>query len=218
MSGLLDDFEASRPGLESRLLLAQRMAAGTGHLLDLLDPGTAATSVAVPGSLVLAVLGGPTYEPNTNTLDAALASGEVGLLSNDELRAELTTWRRTLADATEDEREVRRITNEQLVPLLARSINLGPYFENLVAWSGGDPYASGRLIDERRAVSSRSPISIALSTELTGALALREFYVEFSAADLRDLLASLDRVVALLETELRRYSAAGINPSRRRPS
>jgi len=41
-----------------------------------------------------------------------------------------------------------------------------------------------------------------ITTELLGALALRSFYVEFVAADLEELLESLDRAVSLLEAEL----------------
>lgn len=204
LAGLLEDFEASRAGLEARLVLARRMAHGTSRLLQLVDAGAGARDVEVPDSLVLAVLGGPTYEPDTNTLDAAVASGEIDLISRQELRAELATWRRTLADTGEDEREVRRITNEQLVPILARSISLRTYMDRVLAWSGGDPYGAGRLIGhgDERAVESTAPLQA--STDLVGALAIRKFYVEFAAADLEELLASLDRSVSLLESELGR--------------
>jgi len=202
--GLLEDFEASRAGLEARLALARRMAHGTHQLLELVDNGAASSAMEVPDSLILAVLGGPTYEPDTNTLDAAVASGEIDLISDQELRAELATWRRTLADTGEDEREVRRITNEQLVPILARSMSLRTYMDRVLAWSGGDPYGAGRLIGHGDDGPVRSTASLQVSTDLVGALAIRKFYVVFAAADLEDLLGSLDRSVSMLESELRR--------------
>jgi len=204
LAGLLSDFRASRPGLDSRRELAERMAIGTSLFRDVAESSAGERTVEVPDSLILAVLGGPTYEPDTNTLDAALASGEIELVRSAELRAELATWRRTLADNLEDEREVRRLTNEQLAPELARSLKLGPYFDGLLAWSGGDPYAAGRLIVERDGPGpAQGAVSLVLSKELAGLVATRKFYVEFTAANLTELLASLDRIIGLIESELR---------------
>jgi hypothetical protein len=202
LAGLRADFQASRPGLESRLDLARRMASGTGGLLNLTRDQQIPATVDVPGPLVLAVLGGPTYEPSTNTLDSAVASGEIELLRDANIRAELANWRRILSDTGEDEREVRRITNEQLIPLLSRSLDLRPYFDAVLSWSGGDPYAAGRLIkDQSRSVPAGSA-ALLVDTEIIAALSMRKFYVEFAAADLEELLASLDRLVALLDLEL----------------
>jgi hypothetical protein len=204
LAGLRADFHASRPGLESRLALARRMAKGTGGLLNVTRDQEIPGTVNAPDSLVLAVLGGPTYEPATNTLDSAVASGEIELLRNDELRAELANWRRILSDTSEDEREVRRITNEQLIPLLSRSLDLRPYFDAVLSWSGGDPHAAGRLMkDQSQAVPEGSAV-LPVDTELVAALSMRKFYVEFAAADLEELLASLDRSVVLLDLELER--------------
>lgn len=202
LTGLLSDFRESRPSLVDRVEMARRMAAGTAGLLAL--PGTSElpARLAVPDSLLLAVLGAPTYEAATNTLDAAIASGEIELIENGELRAELASWRRTLADTREDEVEVRRITNEQLVPILARGIDLRSYYDRVLSWSGGDPHGVGRRIAGRAAAGSSEAASVTITTDLLGALALRGFYGGFAAADLEELLASLDRVVAILEREL----------------
>ena len=201
MAGLLEDFRSSRPDLESRLELARRMAEGTRGFLHLVSEGTPGETLTVPDPLVLATLGGPTYEPVTNTLDAALAAGEIELLSDPALRSELANWRRTLSDTREDELEVRRITNEQLVPLLAQSLDVAPYFDKVLAWSGGDPYGAGRRIEGAFDALPGSATVVA-STDLSAALALRRFYVEFAAADLEELLGSLDRSVDLLQRRL----------------
>ncbi len=202
--GLREDFRSNRPGLENRVALARRMAEGTGGFLDLLGSHDAPDVVTVPPAAIFATLGGPTYEPVTNTLDAAVSSGEIALLTNSKLRAELATWRRLLRDANEDELEVRRITNEQIVPLLSQSLNLRPYFEGLLAWSGGDTYFSGSRVQAAASSVTTDGAPVAASTELAGALAMRRFYVEFSAADLQDVLDSLDRSVALIEDQLER--------------
>jgi len=201
LAGLRTDFESSRPGLEGRLTLARRMAAGTVGLLDRIEARGTARDVIVPDSLILAVLGGPTYEPATNTLDAAVASGEIELLESVELRTELANWRRLISDTREDELEVRRITNEQLVPELAGTLDLGPYFSRVLAWSGGDPGGPGRRIRAEDGSVLPPAARLPVTTELVGALALRRFYVEFAAADLAELLESLDRVLDLTGAE-----------------
>lgn len=202
--GLRADFQSSRPGLASRLELARRMAKGNSDLLDLTRDHRDSEPLMVPDTLILAVLGGPTYEPDTNTLDAALASGEIELLQDDELRAELANWRRILSDTGEDEREVRRITNEQLVPLMSRTLDLRPYYDMVLPWSGGDPFAAGRLITGNPSDDLHGQTSLAVDSELIGTLALRKFYVEFAAADLEELLDSLDRIASILDGQLAR--------------
>jgi len=198
VDGLLADFRASRAGLEDRLALARRMSAGNELLVQRLGGHAAGSSVAVPEELVLAVLGGPTYEANTSALDAAVASGEIELLENRELRSALANWKRLLADTTEDELEVRRITNQQLVPLLSRSIDLTGYYGRLLDWSAG---SSDAPPDAPIGAAERH-VSLVTSNELGGALAVRNFYMRFAATDLETLLASLDEIVALLEREL----------------
>lgn len=201
---LLRDFEASRPSLEQRLGLARRMAVGTGKFIEMLSVDQPAVTVSVPDELILAALGGPTYEPATNTLDAALVSGEIELIRNDELRAELATWRRLLTDTREDEVEARRITNEQIVPLLSQSINLGPYFERVLAWSEDQPPQPFEPAPDDHNGSGRGSADVENSKELAGALALRKFFVDFSASDLEELLACLDRTVTLISGQLTR--------------
>jgi len=202
LAGLRADFQSSRPGLKSRLELARRMAKGNSDLLELTRDRRDSEPLTVPDALILAVLGGPTYEPETNTLDAALASGEIELLQDSEVRAELANWRRILSDTGEDEREVRRITNEQVVPLMSRTLDLRPYYDKVLPWSGGDPFAAGRLIADNASGELQGQTPLAVDSELVGALALRRFYVEFAAADLEELLDSLDRLVSLLDAQL----------------
>ena len=128
LMAMASDFEASRPQLQDRLGLAKRAARANGLFLDALATQPPGTTLTVPDSLIMSALTGPTYEPSTNALDAALASGEIELIRNQELRSQLAIWRRTLSDTAEDEIEVRRITNEQVVPELSSSIGfLNPH-------------------------------------------------------------------------------------------
>ena len=192
MVDLLADFRSSRAELETRLGLSRRMATANALFTERVDAHRGSGPLTVPDSLVLSVLGGPTYEPSMNALDAAVASGEIVLLANPDIREELATWRRALLDTAEDEQEVRRITDEQVIPLLAGSLRVAPYMRNVLAWSFGQP-----------SEGMTGQATLSASPELAGVLALRQFFIEFSADDPEGLLGSLDRTERLLEAELR---------------
>ncbi|MGD8279009.1 MAG: hypothetical protein PVH00_13320 [Gemmatimonadota bacterium] len=201
LRGILADYRASRPNLAERLELAGRLARNTALLRDLVSGWSGREPLTVPDSLILGVLGGPTYEPATNTLDAALGSGEIELIRSGEIKTELATWRRTLLDTTEDEVEVRRLTNEQLVPSLASAMDLGPYFARVLQWSSGEPVPG-----------LPGHVTFTPPVDASSLLGLRHFFVQFSADDLAALLASLDRAIALLERETGMADAGSTNP------
>ena len=191
LSNLLAGFETSRPDLVVRLEGARRMAAGNSAFRDLVGAADAGGLATVPDSFVLAVIGGPTYDPSTNAVDAAVASGQIEIIRDPEIQAELANWRRSLADTREDEILVRQITAEQVVPMLSRELDLSTYYDRLLPWFFGET-----------AGAVTGTAAVRRSTELAGALAQRNFYVRFSAADLEALLASLDRSIELIRAEL----------------
>ncbi len=187
LGDLLTDFQESRPGLVARVELAQRMARNNRLFVDRISAHHGQHPLAIPDSLVLGALGGPTYEPNTNALDAAMNSGEIELISNKEIRAQLAHWSRLLLDTREDEIEVRRLTNEQLVPTLGKAVDLGPYYPELLTWSLGQPVTG-----------LPGQVEFRPTPEISSLLSLRNFYMQFAADDLADLLEALDQMVAML--------------------
>lgn len=189
LAGLLADFQATRPDLVARLQMANRMAHNGAALRDLVASSPDGRPVQVPDSLVIAVIGSPTYQPATNTLDAALASGEIELIRNREVRREISSWRLTLDDTFESERDVRAITDDQIVPKLSREVTLGPLLDHTLDWSYARFEPTGQS-------------TLRTSKELAGALGLRVFYQSFAVEGFQELRASLDRMVSLLEAEL----------------
>jgi hypothetical protein len=191
LSDLLSEFQASRADLVARLEGARRMARGNAALRDLVGAQSSGRLAIVHDSLILAVIGGPTYEPTTNTLDAAVAGGRIEIIRSDAIQTELANWRRVIVDTREDELLVRQITNEQVVPLLSRQLDLGAFYDRLLPWFSGE--TAGRVT---------GATELEGSSELSSALALRGFYAEFSARDLAEMLESLDRLIGLTEAEL----------------
>jgi hypothetical protein len=191
LSDLLAEFEASRADLVARRDGARRMANANTALRDLVGEAASGLPVMLPDSLILAVLSGPTYEPETNTLDAAIASGRIEIIRSDTIQAELANWRRLIVDTREDELLVRQLSTEQVVPLLAGQIDLSTYYDRVLPW-----------FFEETAGQVTGSTELRGSTELAGALALRGFYMEFSANDLNGMLEALDRIIELIEAEL----------------
>lgn len=189
LAGILSDFRETRSDLVARLEMARRMAANGSDLRDRLAASPEGAAVEVPDSLVIAVIGSPTYQPATNALDAALASGEIGRIRSAEIQEEISRWRLILADTFESERDVRTVTNDRIVPALAVDVELGPLFDRAVDWAFAryDPPGTSRLRASR---------------ELEASLGVRRFYQQFAVSGFEDLLDSLDRSVGLLEAEL----------------
>jgi hypothetical protein len=191
LTDLLAEFRASRPELVQRAEGARRMAGANATLTALVADAAGRGTVEVADSLILAVIGGPTYEPETNALEGAVASGQIEIIRSDTIQAELANWRRMIVDTREDEVLVRDLTTDQVVPLLSRDVELGTYYDRLLDWFFGT--TAGKVTGSAR---------LAGSTELAGALAQRGFYTQFSADDLAGMLEALDRLIELIDREL----------------
>ena len=189
LQGLFTDFEEARSNLRLRIATSRRLHRNAQALRILVNVGAEAESLRVPDSLLIAVIGGPTYDPATPTLDAALASGEVGLVRNAAIRREMARWQEILSDTYESEVEVRRSGADRVEPLLSRDIALGPLFDQVLGWEAGEVTLDGESL-------------IVPSLELEGALAARVFYNGFAAEGLEELSATLERLLGLISAEL----------------
>lgn len=192
LRGLLADFQAERPALERWVSIADRMAVNNRLLIERLLERSVTGEVVVPDSLVFAAIGAPTYEASTDILDAALSSGGIELIRSLDVRRELAVWRRELLGLSDMEREVRRITNEQVVPAFLATLPLAPYFAGILPWMTAGESPAGLP----------GHATLRISSELAGVLALRRFRQDLATTHLTDLLASLDRLVGLLEKAL----------------
>ena len=143
LSGLQAEFEALRPSLLDRLERTQRQERGGQLLRDRVASFAAEPTVEVADSLILAVVGSPTFRAATGTLDAALASGEIELIRNEEIRSEIRQWRTLLFYVSQNQQGTRQVTDEQVIPLLARDLEIGPYLDLV----GPGPGASWTEID-----------------------------------------------------------------------
>ncbi len=69
-------------------------------------------------SLVMDLLGAPTVEPETVTLDALVGAGRLDLLSNSDLRRELAAWSSAMADLAQEEQLAVEQMDGRFLPLI----------------------------------------------------------------------------------------------------
>ena len=89
------------------------------------------------GALLSVVVFTWTLDPPSGVLSSLLASGQLSLIQNEELRAALASWDSLLDDLRGDEQLAFQLVTEQLGPYLDRRVSLRAV-ESL-----GDGYSSG---------------------------------------------------------------------------
>jgi hypothetical protein len=97
--------------------------------------GDPAGSYVVPDSILFALGSWTTVDPAQGVLDALVNSGRILLIDDSNLRADLTSWAKALEDVREEEIEDRRITSDQVLPLIGRYVPL----VSMEYRMGGDP-------------------------------------------------------------------------------
>ena len=186
------DFEASQAHLTDWRRGSRGIHRRTGELLALVRSAEVGETISVPGSLIVAAIGAPTYSPTDSAMQIASATGRLGFLNDDALHNALARWRQLLADTSEDEILIRQIVVSHLVPALAAEVRLGQAFEfdNITGLFAGQP------LDEIE------PITITVTTELEAALAERYFYSTFVVDGLSEIFDTQASIIEILGRNL----------------
>ena len=166
LSGLRADFESVRPLLVGLLETTERQERLGRLLSDRVAVLADGPTIEVPDSLIVTVIGSRTFRGATSTLDAALASGEIELVRNQVIHSEIRIWLTGLSYVFQNQQNTRDVENEQVIPLLARDLELGPYLE-LVGPSPPETHTDGHAV-------------LRSSLELSGAVALSEITIRGS--------------------------------------
>lgn len=122
LESLRSDFE--RTGVELERVLANhgRGQSAAAELIRLIDQGVTASDALTVDSLTSEMsFAGATFDPPMGTVQALLASGEISLLDDPELRAELTAWPANSTDLIQEE----SATLGEMGKLFARLSELG---------------------------------------------------------------------------------------------
>ena len=132
-----------------------------------------------------------TSELSMGALDALLASGELGEISNLELRTSLTAWKATALDAQEKENLARDFVEYVITPALSDEGYIAP------AYAARPPYGNSDKL-ERRDVEIRS------SPELRNLSAARLGHIRMAIHSQNNSLEALQEVLVMIDSELAR--------------
>jgi hypothetical protein len=182
------DFEASQAHLTDWRRGTEGIHRRTGELLALVKAAEVGEIISVPGGLIVAAIGAPTYSPTDSAMQIASATGQLGILDDDELHNALARWRQLLADTSEDELLIREIVVSQLVPALSQQARLGQAFEfeNITAQFAGQP------------LDKIDTVTFSVTTDIEAALAERHFYSTFVVNGLSDIFETQASIIEML--------------------
>jgi len=194
LESLHTEFADARDQLAFYLGAHERIEAAAAGLSGLVRDAMAAgeRSVTVADTALALVYVPPTFNPMLGTLDGLLASGRLGLLRDPELRRSLAAWEGRLREATEEEDKAVDFVFHQMDPVLRSRVDVSGAL-GLVGVIFSDTLTPARWSGE-----SRLPVD----TEVAGVLAFRRQIEEHGIDDLEDVLAEIDRILALLEASL----------------
>ncbi len=189
---MLTEFRASLSGLDEVLASVQEHAKNVESLIALLK-AAGDKPVMVPGSLLGSAITWRTSDVSTSTLDALMASGDLNLLSNVELRAKLAGFPAFLLDVTEDEIIAQNFAETEMSVFLARHGLAEIAYANRAGVTGPEGIQGLRVPSE---------ISVLPSPQLIGLLTVRRVHFWYSEAGLPTVRSYLQMLIEQIENEL----------------
>lgn len=195
---MLAEFKADLTGVDSVLAAIQGHAKNVESLIALLK-SAGDEPVKVPGPLLGSAITWRTSDISMSTLNALMASGDLNLLRNTELRASLAGFPAFLSDVTEDEIVAQTFAESQFSEFLAREglAEIAYAYRQGVQDSDGIP-----------GLTAPDEIAVLSSPELIGFLTARRVHFWYSEQGLPDVRSYLTILIEQIEDEL---EARGLN-------
>lgn len=190
--GLHADFTASQLHLREWLAGNKRVLQAASEFLMSVRKTPVNDELEVRHEWLVAAVSAPTFDPTDTSLRTAVATGQIELITDQELRNSLAVWRQQLEDTQEDELLIREIVVNQLIPTLSQQVRLGQAFEfdTMISWFAG-----------QQPVEFSGSTVIRVTSEIEGALAEKVFYTHFVVEGLTAIHATQDRILRHLERE-----------------
>ena len=121
---LEEELESAKARIELSIAELEGVIEASSELVGFLGDETTILSPNAAQDLVNRILAINTLEVPTSVLDSAVASGQVRLIANPELRRALAEWPALIADVRENHEWHREETDEFLVPFLAQYVSI----------------------------------------------------------------------------------------------
>jgi hypothetical protein len=189
---MLAEFKASLSGLDAVLTSIQGHAKNVESLIALLK-AAGDEPVMVPGALLGSAITWRTSDISTSTLDALMASGDLNLLRNVELRANLARLPAILLDVTEDEIVAQKFAESEMSVFLAREGLAEIAYANRAGMPDSEVF---------QILGVPGDISILPSPEMIGYLTARRVHFYYSEVGLPIVRSYLEMLIEQIDKEL----------------
>lgn len=189
---MLTEFKASLSGLDEVLTSIQGHAKNLELLIAMLK-AAGDEPVLVPGALLGSAITWRTSDVSISTLDALMASGDLNLLSNVELRSNLAGLPAFLLDVTEDEIIAKNFAEYEMSSFLVREGLAEIAYANREGVQG---------LDGIQGLIAPSEISVLPSSELIGYLTARRVHFWYSEVGIPTVRSYLQTIIEQIEREL----------------
>lgn len=121
------EFIANRDRIDRSINLQDGVRLATQDFYNLIkDIPTSDEAIALPNNLMQAMLFAPTFEVTTPVLDSLILSGNLIVIEDESVLAQISSWKRSVAQVTEAEVSASEFTATKLFPILAKRGNIGP--------------------------------------------------------------------------------------------
>ena len=191
LTSMRDEFAASLPGVDHVLTSVEQHAGNVEQFIELLKNADG-QPVRIPGELLGSAATWRTSDVSTSTLDALMASGDLNLIRNPELRAALAGLPAFLLDVTEDEVVSMKFAESVMAEFLARE----GLAEVAYAYREGVRGPNGP-----RSLVAPDSMRVEPSEELIGMLTVRRVHLWFSEAGLARVREQLERLIEQIDQE-----------------
>lgn len=186
------EFQASLAGLDEVLTSIQLHAKNVESFIALLKDAGDEPAI-IPGPLLGSAITWRTSDVSTSTLDALMASGDLNLLGNAELRSNLAGLPAFLLDVTEDEIIAQAFAENEMSIFLARE----GLAEIAYAYRAGVQDPGGI-----QSLHVPAEISVLSSPELIGFLTARRVHFWYSESGLPTVRQYLQTLIEQIDNEL----------------
>ena len=194
LAALSEDFAAADSLLAVRVSAIDSAAVAARAIIDLVGPDADLDGLDSLAVLIPRIIRRPIYEPPMGTLEALLGSGELRLISDIELRAELASFPSIVADMRETQDFGTNVVFGMLLPYLNARVPMLEY--GLMARGDSD-------FDGDSSVLMRS-------LEFENLAQNRLMGTRFSLLAADEMAQRIGSIRELLRTELDRFSPSGV--------
>lgn len=200
------ELQTNRSLVATEVRSLDRIQAGSAALLVALEGASELDLVTVADTLAwLSTFWTPSFDPSLGAVEALTSSGRLAQIHDPDLRMGLAGLRDRLADAVEEEAAAKKITLEQLYPLVRDALDVTATLQvSAAAFSqvGEEGVATPQQAVEGRGLQSRQLVQYPNSAAIRSTMLFRMGWFSVGRGEFAGLLPHLDSLIAMAEREI----------------